>query len=370
MLGLGVLLAWTTLLPLSLRVRPDCLTLAASCCYLLNALNSRPDSFNYWRQLLAVIYPLVPGPGGHGVVAFQQGKTTWLHHVTLDGGPAGLSLPRVFRPASERVLCDIFKVGSLQELEDKNDIARKRRNPTWEDGDAPPTRHNNRQRLVTATADSVPAPDDVRAADRISLASVANALSEYTLAEAEAEVNRIWNCLPSELVQKSPTQRGGASWMHDPRQHATHALFKVPAGDLGTIFRATQIRLWDSMPRAEQWRVWTTCFEKCFPVDNRDATKNQGGYPTMQYHAAWMRFSKTQSYAVRVEIRKQIMRQFDRYAWFPSAQQDKPWPTGWWSVPVVGKPYSGPAVPPDVVRLGVRIMTRPLGRRPAHEGLP
>ncbi|KDQ07037.1 hypothetical protein BOTBODRAFT_181012 [Botryobasidium botryosum FD-172 SS1] len=58
MTGLGILLTWTTVLPLGLRARSECLTLAALCCYLLNALNSRPNTFNQWHQLARVLHPV------------------------------------------------------------------------------------------------------------------------------------------------------------------------------------------------------------------------------------------------------------------------------------------------------------------------
>ncbi|KDQ09824.1 hypothetical protein BOTBODRAFT_47419 [Botryobasidium botryosum FD-172 SS1] len=358
MTGLGILLTWTTVLPLGLRARPECLTLAALCCYLLNALNSRPDTFNQWRQLARVLHPVEEVDGTLRPV--RNGGTMWLHHVILDPGPGGATYPRVYQCASERTLCKIFKVPSLQALVDQNDIAGKRKNPTYEEGDAPRVRHNNRQRLVTAAPASVPALEDVRAADRISLASVADRLRDTHLEEAEIAINNIWNSFPSELIKKSPTQSASDSWLFDPDPSPppTHEFFKSRVEDLHTVFRATQIRLWDSMPRSAQWKVWTTCFHKCFPVYNKDAAENQMGYPTMAYRHAWMRLTADQTLDVKDEMRRELLRQFDKYTWFPSAQIDRPWPTGEWAVPLIDKPRSGKSIPR---RLGPRIMTRPKG---------
>ncbi|KDQ05984.1 hypothetical protein BOTBODRAFT_49618 [Botryobasidium botryosum FD-172 SS1] len=352
MIGLGLLLTWTTVLPLGHRARPECLTLAALCCYLLNALNSRPDAFNQWRQLSRVLHPVEEIDGTLRPV--QNGGTMWLHHVILDPGPGGVTYPRVYQCASERTLCKVFKVPSLQALVDQNDIAAKRRNPTYEEGDAPPVRHNNRQRLVTAAAASIPALEDIRAADRISLASVADRLRVLNLEEAEFAINKIWNSFPPELIKKSPTQTGSDSWLinPDPSPPPTHEFFKGRVEDLPTIFRATQIRSWGHVLPSTQWSVWTTCFHKCFPVHNKDATGKQMGYRTMAYHHAWMRLMADQAPAVKEEMRRELLRQFDKFTWFPSAQIDRPWPTGRWSVPLIDGTFAV---------LGPRIMTRPQG---------
>ncbi|KDQ12394.1 hypothetical protein BOTBODRAFT_45773 [Botryobasidium botryosum FD-172 SS1] len=353
LLGLGVLLTWTTVLPFRLRVRPGCLTLVAACCFLLNALNSCPDSWLKWRELLESILPLV---SRHGALeAARQGKTTWLHHVLLDGpdAPAGMPFPQMYRSASSLTLRDIFGVASIKALQHGNDIDRKRRHPMHAEGDRPLQRHNTRRRMVEALPGVVPDIADIPSHARVSLAGIG---PHQHLVER----------MPSCLLQKSLVPQGGDSSVVDPDMGSSHDFFKIPAEAIPSRFRGCQIRLWQGHPPEKYWEIWTTCFTKCFPVRPEDASGKAQCYRQMLYYGEWVDFVKSQPEEVALAVRDRILVQFDRYTWFPAAAQDRPWPAMKWTVPTIGKPYLGAPKHGEPWPRGPCIMTRPKGKRPTR----